>query len=341
MLKHHFKQIINILDQLEIQDILWQDIKAPLLKEARHVNDEIEEYEIEQVIDFCSEFNQIKHLSYGFDLSQPLCVYARSKNNSISEALAMFEVSLYDSFHLEKLNSMIHSSFTMEKLYELYHNHSFIHALCCSILFIQKGNHFTFNESLKKYCSWICEEKQHPIYISNCLKASYTFDLYNHKHLTMRNEDRGMIDYHNKKQLLSIFPTLGIPTDRDESKELQGFFKDCLHHEFEHQCPICKARLSRLLIASHIKPFRDCGYLVEAMDHNNGFLLCRNHDALFDLGYISFYDDGKIMICDTLLKEKQYESYMISPDTQIDKKYMSDSRKKFLAYHREYIYQKE
>ena len=93
-----------------------------------------------------------------------------------------------------------------------------------------------------------------------------------------------MIQCHNKKQLLRIFPTLGIPTDRDESRNYRDFLKTAFIMNLSIKCPICKARLSRLLIASHIKPFRDCGYLVEAMDHNNGFLLCRNHDALFDLG---------------------------------------------------------
>ncbi|MDI6678271.1 HNH endonuclease [Bacillus wiedmannii] len=29
---------------------------------------------------------------------------------------------------------------------------------------------------------------------------------------------------------------------------------------------------------------------------NNGLLLCPNHDALFDKGYISFGDDGEILI---------------------------------------------
>jgi predicted restriction endonuclease len=63
-------------------------------------------------------------------------------------------------------------------------------------------------------------------------------------------------------------------------------------HEFDHQCPICGTNIPAMLIASHIKPFRDCAHIFECADHNNGLLLCRNHDYLFDQGYFSLNEDG-------------------------------------------------
>lgn len=55
----------------------------------------------------------------------------------------------------------------------------------------------------------------------------------------------------------------------------------------------------RLLIASHIKPWKDSTN-EERLDVNNGLPLCLNHDTLFDKHLISFDADGKIVVSDTL-----------------------------------------
>lgn len=54
-----------------------------------------------------------------------------------------------------------------------------------------------------------------------------------------------------------------------------------------------------LLTASHIKPWTQ-SEPKEKLDVNNGFLMCPNHDKIFDKGYITFDDDGKIIISDRL-----------------------------------------
>ena len=48
------------------------------------------------------------------------------------------------------------------------------------------------------------------------------------------------------------------------------------------------------LIASHIKPWSKCKSN-QKLDVNNGLLLCPNHDRLFDEGWISFDEIGKII----------------------------------------------
>ena len=95
-----------------------------------------------------------------------------------------------------------------------------------------------------------------------------------------------------------------------------------------------------LLIASHIKPFRDCGYTVEAMDSNNGLLLCRNHDYLFDQGYFSFDDDGHLLMSDELARHKPFSAFHITKNLVLPKRYLSQERKAFLAYHRQHIFKK-
>ncbi|MDQ7864888.1 HNH endonuclease signature motif containing protein [Peribacillus frigoritolerans] len=72
----------------------------------------------------------------------------------------------------------------------------------------------------------------------------------------------------------------------------QSSFKSALLYE-EKKCKLCGVTDSRFLIASHIKPWSQSNNY-ERLDKNNGLLLCPNHDALFDKGYISFKEDGSI-----------------------------------------------
>lgn len=78
----------------------------------------------------------------------------------------------------------------------------------------------------------------------------------------------------------------------------QGKFKKLLL-ERECKCALCGVTDPRLLIASHIKPWRDATS-EERLDVNNGLLLCANHDTLFDKNLISFDPDGKIIISASL-----------------------------------------
>lgn len=60
-------------------------------------------------------------------------------------------------------------------------------------------------------------------------------------------------------------------------------------------CPVTGVSMPQLLIASHIKPWRECNNK-ERLDPNNGIMLAPHVDALFDKGYISFKIDGDVII---------------------------------------------
>ncbi|CAK2057529.1 putative restriction endonuclease [Vibrio crassostreae] len=68
-------------------------------------------------------------------------------------------------------------------------------------------------------------------------------------------------------------------------------------------CAVTGYRNTQLLLASHIKPWRDSSN-EERLDRFNGLLLLANLDKAFDLGFISFDDHGKVLI----------SSYLESPD---------------------------
>ncbi|WP_181134347.1 HNH endonuclease [Pseudomonas syringae group genomosp. 3] len=77
----------------------------------------------------------------------------------------------------------------------------------------------------------------------------------------------------------------------------QGVFKDRIY-EFEKSCRLTKVSTPNLLIASHIKPWRLCTTAFERLDGANGLLLTPHVDFLFDRGYISFNDNGAVLVSD-------------------------------------------
>lgn len=62
----------------------------------------------------------------------------------------------------------------------------------------------------------------------------------------------------------------------------------------ERRCRITGVADVRFLVASHIKPWRDCSDQ-EKLDGCNGLLLSPHVDRLFDRGWISFSDDGSVL----------------------------------------------
>ena len=91
------------------------------------------------------------------------------------------------------------------------------------------------------------------------------------------------------------------------------------------------------LIASHIKPFIKSTD-DEAYDPNNGILLSRNIDSLFDLGYITFEDDGKIRFANS--KKLKQEAKDFIANYSLDNRFINEKRLKYLEYHRNEVFEK-
>jgi len=90
----------------------------------------------------------------------------------------------------------------------------------------------------------------------------------------------------------------------------------------------------RFLIASHIKPWKDSTN-EERLDGNNGLLLSPHVDKLFDNGWITFSDDGDLLIADQSI-EKVLLIWGI--DYSINVGYFTAHQQNFLEYHRKNIY---
>lgn len=120
-------------------------------------------------------------------------------------------------------------------------------------------------------------------------------------------------------------------TEKDsiaKSRIGQGIFRKGLI-EYWHGCAISQCPLTWMLIASHIKPWRDADNQ-ERLDPYNGLLLLPNYDKLFDLGYISFNSKGKIMYS-RLLDKFDRETIGLTNNLHLVK--LEEQHLKYLKYH--------
>ena len=111
----------------------------------------------------------------------------------------------------------------------------------------------------------------------------------------------------------------------------QSLFRNRLLCRYQKCCISgCGVSEKQLLVASHIKPWCEAEP-EERTNVNNGLLLCPNHDKLFDEKWISFDDNGRILISDRLSANDQM--FMnVNPNMNIA---VTEQMKPFLKHHRD------
>jgi len=95
-------------------------------------------------------------------------------------------------------------------------------------------------------------------------------------------------------------------------------------------CRVTGVTDTRLLIASHIKPWRDASN-AERISGYNGILLSPHVDALFDEQLITFEDDGRMHVHPSLPIDV-LERWSIDPSKRVERFRLEQSD--FLAHHR-------
>ncbi|MBV9590836.1 MAG: HNH endonuclease [Hyphomicrobiales bacterium] len=80
-----------------------------------------------------------------------------------------------------------------------------------------------------------------------------------------------------------------------QARRGQGMFRQNVEI-IEPACRLTGITNPSLLIASHIKPWRLCQTAEERLDGMNGFMLTPDADHLFDRGFISFEDNGQVLV---------------------------------------------
>lgn len=112
----------------------------------------------------------------------------------------------------------------------------------------------------------------------------------------------------------------------------QGKFRKHLIDYWNH-CAVTGFSDIRFLVASHIKPWRDSDNN-ERLDSFNGLLLLPNIDKVFDLGFISFEEQGEIM----LSSELHFTNILnISESMKVN---LSDRHQEYMDFHRKHVFER-
>lgn len=118
------------------------------------------------------------------------------------------------------------------------------------------------------------------------------------------------------------------------SRRGQGRFRNETLRFWGGRCAVSGLPEICFLVASHIKPWKDANPN-ERLDGFNGLPLTPNLDRAFDRGYVSFAEDGSIMISPVLSVESM-QALGIRPDMALR---ICDERiGTYMAYHREHIF---
>ena len=115
----------------------------------------------------------------------------------------------------------------------------------------------------------------------------------------------------------------------------QGLFRRRVS-ELEARCRVTRVSEPEHLRASHCKPWRDSSN-EERLDGENGLLLTPSIDHLFDRGFISFEDNGRLLIS-PVAHNVSLQKMGVKTDERIVVGGFSAGQRKYLEYHRESVF---
>ena len=121
----------------------------------------------------------------------------------------------------------------------------------------------------------------------------------------------------------------------------QQFFRQTILNSYGVRCCISGINVPRLLVASHIKPWRD--FPDERLDPRNGLCLSSLHDAAFDAGLITLDEDLNVLLSKRLkgyfpqaALEQSFVPFEGKPIRMPEK--IAEPDPEFLRYHRKQIF---
>ena len=113
----------------------------------------------------------------------------------------------------------------------------------------------------------------------------------------------------------------------------QGAYRKSILYRWDFKCAVTGFNNPRVLIASHILPWKESSDL-QKLDVDNGILLSPNYDGLFDRNLISFDESGNIMLSREL-KSSNYNKLSITGKERIAD--FTDANQNYLEQHRKLL----
>jgi hypothetical protein len=123
----------------------------------------------------------------------------------------------------------------------------------------------------------------------------------------------------------------------------QQFFRQTVLNSYGVKCCISNINVPRLLVASHIKPWRD--FPNERLDPRNGLCLSSLHDAAFDAGLVTFDSKLRLLLSNELKRyfpqpvlEQNFVPFEGMAIRLPDK--LAEPAPEFLRYHRTKLFKR-
>ncbi|MGZ8190000.1 MAG: HNH endonuclease [Methylococcaceae bacterium] len=121
----------------------------------------------------------------------------------------------------------------------------------------------------------------------------------------------------------------------------QSFFRSSVLSAYDYQCCITGLAISKLLVASHIIPWRVDP--ANRLNPRNGLCLSMLHDKAFDIGIITILEDMTVSVSRKCADNVDhfFNSALLAYDGRpisLPEKFRP--RAEFLAYHREHVFER-
>ncbi len=114
----------------------------------------------------------------------------------------------------------------------------------------------------------------------------------------------------------------------------QQKFRRALLERYKGRCALTSIDMPEVLRASHIKPWSKSSG-AERLDPDNGLLLVVHLDSLFDIGLISFDEEGVILIS-TRISAGAQKAFGLHPGIQLTE--LTDGNINYLKHHRTTVF---
>lgn len=119
-----------------------------------------------------------------------------------------------------------------------------------------------------------------------------------------------------------------------QARRGQGVFRDNVR-SIERACRVTKVERMEHLVASHVQPWRDSSN-DQRLDGENGLLLTPTIDHLFDKGFISFEDSGRLIVS-PVADPKSLKRMGVDSVGRVNVGAFSQGQRRYLEFHRENV----
>ncbi len=120
-----------------------------------------------------------------------------------------------------------------------------------------------------------------------------------------------------------------------QARKGQGLFKKRVL-KLEDCCRVTRVNRIEHLRASHCRPWRDSSN-PERLDGENGLLLTPSIDHLFDRGFISFEDNGRLVIA-PVADLPSLQKMGVETLSPVNVGHFTEGQKRYLEYHRNHVF---